>query len=79
MSIPVVATPQAFEGIEALPNRDIILGEHAGEIAQAIIRLIKDVSLRKALGDRARLTIKKNYYWGNNLQKLHILLSKCDD
>jgi glycosyltransferase involved in cell wall biosynthesis len=76
MGIPVVTTPQAFEGIEAKPGRDLILGENVGRIAEVVIKLIKEVSLRKCLGDNARRVIENNYCWKKNLEKLDNILIK---
>jgi sugar transferase (PEP-CTERM/EpsH1 system associated) len=76
MGIPVVATPQAFEGIEAKPDKDLILGEDAGKIAEGVIKLIKEVSLRKSLSGCGRAVIEKNYCWTKNLEKLDRILAK---
>ena len=76
MGIPVVATPQAFEGIEAKPGRDLTLGEDVEKVAEGVIKLIKEVSLRKSLGDNARRIIEKNYCWAKNLEKLNSILTR---
>ena len=76
MGIPVVATPQAFEGIEAKPGRDLILGEDIGKIAEGVIKLIKEVSLRKRLSGNGRAVIEKNYCWTKNLEKLNSILTR---
>jgi sugar transferase (PEP-CTERM/EpsH1 system associated) len=76
MGIPVVATPRAFEGIEANPDRDLILGEDVEKIAEGIIKLIKEVSLRKSLSGSGRAVIEKNYCWTKNLEKLNSILAK---
>jgi len=74
MGIPVVATPQAFEGVEAEPGRDLILGGDVRKIAEGVIGLVKEGSLRKSIGDNARRIIEKNYCWSNNLEKLDNVL-----
>jgi len=74
MGIPVVATPQAFEGVEAEPGRDLILGGDVRKIAEGVIGLVKEGSLRKSIGDNARRTIEKNYCWSKNLEKLDNVL-----
>lgn len=76
MGIPVVATPRAFEGIEANPDRDLILGEDVEKIAEGIIKLIKEVSLRKSLSGSGRAVIEKNYCWAKNLEKLDKILTR---
>jgi glycosyltransferase involved in cell wall biosynthesis len=75
MGIPVVATPQAFEGIEAKPDRDLILGEDEGKIAESVVKLIKEVSLRKCLSGSGRAVMEKNYWWTKNLEKLNSILT----
>jgi polysaccharide biosynthesis protein PslH len=74
MGIPVVATPQAFEGVEAEPGRDLILGGDVRKIAEGVIGLVKEGSLRKSIGDNARRIIEKNYCWSKNLEKLDNVL-----
>jgi sugar transferase (PEP-CTERM/EpsH1 system associated) len=74
MGIPVVATPQAFEGIEAEPGRDLILGGDVRKIAEGVIGLVKEGSLRKSIGDNARRIVEKNYCWAKNLEKLDNVL-----
>jgi glycosyltransferase involved in cell wall biosynthesis len=76
MGIAVVATPQAFEGIEAKPDRDLILGKNVEEIAKGVMKLIREDSLRKSLGNDARRVIENNYCWTKNLEKLNNILLK---
>jgi len=76
MGVPVVATPQAFEGIEAQPGRDLILGENAKKIAEEVIQLIKKVALRRSLGDNARRIIEENYCWSKNLSRFGSILTE---
>ena len=76
MGLPVVATPQAFEGIEAKPDRDLILGEDEDMIAKGVIKLIKEVSLRKFLCNSARRVVENNYCWTKNLEGLDSILTR---
>jgi glycosyltransferase involved in cell wall biosynthesis len=76
MGIPVVATPQAFEGIEAQPGRDLILGESAEKLAAGVIQLIKKTGLRRSLGDNARRIVEENYCWSRNLSRFDSILTK---
>jgi glycosyltransferase involved in cell wall biosynthesis len=76
MGLPVVTTPQAFEGIEARPDRDLILGGDVRKVAEGVIELIRKGSLRKSIGDNARKIIERNYCWTKNLEKLNGILTK---
>ena len=73
--VPVVATPKAFEGIEAEPDRDLVLGEDPKKFADLVIKLIKEVSLRESIGNNARRVIENNYSWTKNLEKLDRILA----
>ena len=74
--VPVVATPKAFEGIEAEPDRDLVLGEDPKIFADLVIKLIKEVSLRESIGNNARRVIENNYCWSKNLERLDRILAK---
>jgi glycosyltransferase involved in cell wall biosynthesis len=75
MGIPVVSTPQAFEGIEAEPEVDLMLADNAKSFSRRVIQLLRDMSLRKHLGDHARNTVENKYSWAKNLGKLDEVMS----
>ena len=75
MGLPVVATPQAFEGIDAQPKRDLILEEDTEKFGESVVQLIRNISLRKCLGDNARKAVEDNYGWVKNLGKLNEVMS----
>jgi sugar transferase (PEP-CTERM/EpsH1 system associated) len=77
MGLPVVATPQAFEGIEAEPKRDLILEEDAERFGESVVQLIRNIYPRKCLGDNARKAAEDNYSWAKNLSKLDGVISHC--
>jgi glycosyltransferase involved in cell wall biosynthesis len=74
MGLPVVATPQAFEGADALPGRDLILEESAEGFSRQTLELIVGADLRKRLGASGRRAVEKNYRWGWNLARLDEIL-----
>ena len=75
MGLPVVATPQAFEGAEASPGEDLILEESVKGFARGTLDLIHRADLRKRLGASGRKTIERNYRWEKNLSGLEGILS----
>lgn len=60
MGRAVVASPAAFEGIEAEPGRDLVVTDRA---AEAVSQLLDDPERRQALGRAARLQMEKRYRW----------------
>jgi len=75
MGLSVVATPQAFEGIDAKPKEVLILEESAEKFGESVVQLLRDICLRKFLGDNARKAVEDNYIWTRNLGKLDEIFS----
>jgi sugar transferase (PEP-CTERM/EpsH1 system associated) len=67
MAKPVVASPAAFEGIDAVPGRDLLVAEEAGATAAAVSRLLADPG---AIGAAARRQMALNYRWEARLAPL---------
>ncbi|CDI03957.1 putative Sugar transferase, PEP-CTERM/EpsH1 system associated [Candidatus Competibacter denitrificans Run_A_D11] len=74
MGKPVVTTPQAFEGIKAVPDEEIITAESEESFAAAVINLLKNPAQAQRIGEHARLCVEKHYSWENNLRILDKLL-----
>src|SRR3546814_2225828 len=51
LACPVVASPAAFEGIEAKPGRDLIVADGAVAQAEAVLTLL-DPAIAQEIGDR---------------------------
>ena len=68
MARPVIATPEAFEGVQAMPERDILL---AGGAEQTIERIIEVLSgHHPELGAAARRAMERRHDWAVTLAKL---------
>jgi sugar transferase (PEP-CTERM/EpsH1 system associated) len=70
MARTVVATPQALEGIDALPGRDILVADDAGAMVAAVLEAVN----LPALGPAARARVLEDYNWANNLVRVDQLL-----
>ena len=70
MGRPLVATPAAFEGIEAEPGRDLLLAESAEEQARAVRHLLSDPTRAAAVGAAARRRMEQAYSWDARLAPL---------
>lgn len=74
MARPIVATPQAREGIDAQPGRDLLVEADAPAFAQACLALAADPVRAAALGQAARARAVARYAWAPNLRLLDTLL-----
>jgi sugar transferase (PEP-CTERM/EpsH1 system associated) len=71
---PVVASPAAFEGIEAEPGRDLLVADGARAQATAIRDLLADPARAAAIGASARRRMEEAYRWDARLAPLESLV-----
>ncbi|HEX8640662.1 MAG TPA: TIGR03087 family PEP-CTERM/XrtA system glycosyltransferase [Allosphingosinicella sp.] len=74
MERPVVATPAAFEGIEAEAARDLVVAEGAEAMASAINHLLASPEAAAEIGRNARARMERCYSWEQRLAPLHDLV-----
>ena len=70
MARPVIASPAAFEGIEAVPGRDLLVADGAASTADAINRLLAAPERAAAMGAAARDHLDRTYRWEARLAPL---------
>lgn len=63
MAKPVVASPEAAEGIEACHGQDILVASSPAAQADAVLSLLHNPDRRAALGKAARATVQARYSW----------------
>ncbi|MDA5193606.1 TIGR03087 family PEP-CTERM/XrtA system glycosyltransferase [Govanella unica] len=78
MAQPVVATPQAFEGIEATPGEHLLVADGVDDFAATVLDVLSG-RVDPELGARARNCVMTNYSWDQNLKVLDILLDIQDN
>lgn len=74
MARPVVVTSRAFEGIEAIPEKDLLIADSKVEFIEKIGMLLKDEERRKSIAASARQIIEKNYSWELSMEALERLI-----
>jgi sugar transferase (PEP-CTERM/EpsH1 system associated) len=68
MGRPVVASPQAFEGVRAEPGRDLLVADGAEAMAEAVAAILD--GRHPGLGSAARAAMEQNYPWPAVLARL---------
>lgn len=71
----VIASPQALEGICALPGKELLVAKDEGEFADKIIRLLREMPGRE-MGCAARIRVLNDYSWKKSLERIDALLSQ---
>ncbi len=72
---PVVATPQALEGLTARPGEDLLLADDEAEAFAACVAAQLQAP-RPGLGEAARARVLADYDWTRNLAQLDTLLNQ---
>jgi sugar transferase (PEP-CTERM/EpsH1 system associated) len=72
MARPIVASPAAFEGIDAEPGRDLIV---TLDESTAVADLLADPAAAAAMGAAARRQMEKSYRWSARLAPLAAMLA----
>jgi sugar transferase (PEP-CTERM/EpsH1 system associated) len=68
MATAVVVSPQALEGIDAVPGSELVLAEDAPAFADACAALLEgQASASAAIGSAARAKVQRQYSWSSNL------------
>jgi polysaccharide biosynthesis protein PslH len=68
MARPVIATPEAFEGVQATPERDILLARGADQTIERIIDVL--CGRHPDLGAAARRAVELRHDWSVTLDRL---------
>jgi len=63
MQKPVVASPQALEGLDVEDGRHLLRAETPRQWRERILQLIRDEDLRRRLGKSARAWVQRRYNW----------------
>ncbi len=70
MNIPVVSTTTGAEGIDAVPDRDILIADAPDEFARRVVTLLDNAEQRRQLAANARKLVEEKYDWSTILPAL---------
>lgn len=70
MGKSVVTTPQGLEGINAVPERDLLLASDSSIFSDKVNQLLADPLRAKEIGFNARRCAENGYSWQKNLNAL---------
>jgi sugar transferase (PEP-CTERM/EpsH1 system associated) len=66
----VIATPEAVAGLRVADGEQALIGRAPQELADAVLKLIEDESLRLRLGTQARRFVEEDHDWTPLLERL---------
>jgi len=74
MKIPSISSPLANEALNACHGEEVLVGSHAEEFAELIIKILEDVELAHKLAENGHRFISKNYNWPTATQVLEKIM-----
>ncbi|MFY0523476.1 glycosyltransferase [Archangium gephyra] len=70
---PVVSTAVANQGVQACPERDLLIGDTPQAFALAVERLLLNAGLRRWLGANGRELVEQRFRWEVHVARLEAL------
>jgi sugar transferase (PEP-CTERM/EpsH1 system associated) len=74
MRVPVVASPEAAQGIEAQGDRDLRVADGPQAFARAVLGLLRDPWARERYAAAGRACVERNHNWDRLLSRLEALV-----
>jgi sugar transferase (PEP-CTERM/EpsH1 system associated) len=69
MARPVIASPEALEGLTVEPGRDVLCAAAPGDWRDQLVRLLNDATQRVQLGIAARRYVETHHQWPKCLER----------
>jgi len=63
MGKPIVSTSIGVQGIDAIPEKNVIIADEPKVFADRVVELLRDEKLRKRMGVNARKFVEERYSW----------------
>jgi len=76
MEMPVVSTRIGAEGLPVHDGEDLLFADTPEDFASAVVRVLTDALLARALGAHAAATVRERYGWGNVATQFSLI---CQD
>jgi sugar transferase (PEP-CTERM/EpsH1 system associated) len=77
MGVPVVCTPLAARGVDAIPGEHLLTAATPADAADAVLGLLADRARRAALAQAGRARVLSNHDWDSSLRRMDRLLEQC--
>lgn len=77
MGIPIVATTMALEGIDVVPETDVLVADDPSAFVRQVKRLVEDPALQAKLSANGRAYVERNFAWPVIGQKMRDGFSKA--
>ena len=77
MGIPVVSSPLAARGVDAVPGEHLVTAGEPREWIEAIVRLLEHPAERRRLAAAGRARMQSHHRWNHTMRQLDRVLDEC--
>ncbi len=77
MGVPVVCSPVAARGVDAIAGEHLLVADSPTEYADAIISVLSDAQRRKRLGELGRERVLTHHAWESAMRRLDNIIERC--
>jgi glycosyltransferase involved in cell wall biosynthesis len=79
MGVPVVTTPIAATGVDAVAGEHLLVAAGADGQASAILSLLEHAQERQRLAEAGRARVLTHHAWERSMQQLDQIIERCMD
>jgi sugar transferase (PEP-CTERM/EpsH1 system associated) len=77
MGVPVVTTTVAAGGVDAVPGEHLLTADTPDDLAETILRVLEQASLRDRLAKAGRERVLSNHAWPSSMRRLDAIVERC--
>jgi polysaccharide biosynthesis protein PslH len=77
MGVPVVTSPAAAGGVDAVAGEHFLVAGSARETADQVLRVMEDPAVRRALAEAGRRRVETHHSWPGAMARLDGIIAAC--
>lgn len=77
MGVPVVVSPEAAGGIDAVPDEHVLVAAGPEATRDAILRLLDDPADRRRLAEAGRARVLSHHDWEASMTRMDAIIERC--
>jgi hypothetical protein len=77
MGVPVVASPEAAGGVDAVPGEHLLVARSPSDYADTLLTLMSDRAARQRLAAAGRSRVETHHSWASSMAKLDRIIEAC--
>jgi glycosyltransferase involved in cell wall biosynthesis len=77
MGVPVVTSPLAAAGVDAIAGEHLLVARSAGEYVEEILRILQQPTERARLASSGRQRMLSHHSWDTSMRRLDAIVDRC--